>query len=257
MKKTIITTILASALLSFPCLGYAEYTDLDENAACYEAASRLKDFGIMGGYDDGTFRPNNAITRAEVARLVASALGFEQTTYDDYNSSDDAAITGQVFDIIDNSFPDVPSNHWANKYISFLVSEGAINGYEDGTFRPEDKITYAEIAKILVYITGYSSYANNAGGYPNGYMTYASNLKITDGISFSITDNAKRSDVAIMLNNTLDVPMVVISGYDFSNGTVQGIYEVLNGEGDQYQTLLTRLHDIYTVNVTVDDKGEN
>lgn len=254
MKKTIITTILATALLSFPCSGYAaEYTDLDESNECYTAASRLRDFGIMGGYEDGSFRPDKTITRAEVARLVTSALGVSLDTPQD---SIDTNLTSNI------TFSDVPAEYWASKYIAYLTLSGYLDGYEDGTFRPEDEISYAELTKILVDITGYSVYAEQSGGYPSGYIMYAASLGITEGVDFENSDNATRANAAIMLNNTLnntlDIPLVLVVGFEMNEaGIPYQVLEIQNGEGAQYQTLLTKLHDIYTVTVTTDDNSSD
>lgn len=147
-------------------------------------------------------------------------------------------------------FTDVPTEHWASKYIYFLVMEGAINGYDDGTFRPENTINYEELSKMLVCLTGYESYAENTGGYPNGYMSYAKSLGITNDLAFNNTDNVTRAHAAIMISKTLDVPLVVLSGYNFSGGKVTPILEVQDRDDGRYETLLTRLHDIYTVNAS-------
>lgn len=247
MKKRIISVILTSALFAFPCLGYAaEYTDLDKSNECYEAASRLRDFGIMGGYEDGSFRPDKTITRAEVARLVTSALGADKT-YEEY-----------LHQTPPYEFSDVPASHWAYKYITYLTISGWLDGYEDGTFRPDNEITYAELTKILVDITGYSIYAGPNGGYPSGYIISAASLGITEGVDFENNDNATRSDAAIMLNNALDVPLVLVVGFEMSEaGMPYQVYEVQDGEGAQYQTLLTKLHDIYKVNITAEDEITN
>lgn len=246
MKKRIMSAILASALFAFPCLGHAaEYTDLDKSNECYEAASRLKDFGIMGGYEDGSFRPDKTITRAEVARLITSALGADKT-YEEYITEGN------------NAFSDVPDTHWASKYISYLVANGTLEGYGDGTFRPDNEITYAELTKILVDITGYSVYGEQMGGYPSGYIMYAASLGITEGVNFENNDNATRSDAAIMLNNTLDVPLLLVVGFEMNEaGIPYQVLEVQDGEGAQYQTLLTKLHDIYKVNITAEDEITN
>ena len=254
IKKTIIALISTAAIMAIPCVSYASYSDLDEHSDCYEAASRLRDFGIMGGYEDGSFRPDKTITRAEVARLVTSALGandkISEYVTDTASSEADGIISG---DMPDYSFSDVPDTHWAHDYIWMLTAQGTLNGYGDGTFRPENEITYAEFIKILVNITGYTPYAEATGGYPQGYLSCAAILGITDGLIFLQQDNATRSDAAIMINNTLDVPILTVTGYDFSGPNPQPTYEVKNEAGGGYQTLLTKYHNIYAADITVDD----
>ena len=84
-------------------------------------------------------------------------------------------------------------------------------------------------------------------------MMYANNLGITEGLHFINTDNVTRSHAAMMLNKAIDVPVMVISGYTYSHDIAVPIYEIKNGDGDDYQTLLTMFHDIYTVSVTPDN----
>lgn len=91
------------------------------------AASR----GIVRGYPDGTFRPNDPVTRAEMAAMAAAAAGIAGKT------SSAAA------------FVDLPANHWASSYIHAFVANGQLNGYPDGTFRPNEKATRAQFAVFL------------------------------------------------------------------------------------------------------------
>jgi uncharacterized repeat protein (TIGR02543 family)/uncharacterized repeat protein (TIGR01451 family) len=105
------------------------FSDVPFDAWFSEAISTLADLGIIIGYGDGTFRPNNPITRAEFATLAAR---FDKL----------AAVEGIAFS-------DVPSAHWAAEYIHSAYAKGWVNGYEDGTFRPAQQITRAEVTKIV------------------------------------------------------------------------------------------------------------
>ena len=87
----------------------------------------MQQFGIIVGYQDGTFRPDAPVTRAEFAAIASR---FEKLT---------AGTKG---------FTDVPSTHWAAKYINFAATRGWVGGYPDGTFRPENPITRAEVAAV-------------------------------------------------------------------------------------------------------------
>lgn len=86
--------------------------------------------GFIKGYPDGTFRPQNQITRAEVAAMLSRILGTGSST--------------------GANFSDLPTNHWAYGYISAVVNAGLFNGYPDGTFRPDQSITRAELSKVMV-----------------------------------------------------------------------------------------------------------
>lgn len=232
MKK-IISIITAAAIMLSSLVCFADYSDLTSDDACYNAVGRLSDFGIMSGYEDGTFKPDKDVTRAETARLLCSAMNQEGIEEDLY-------------------FSDLPADYWAKKYIALMASLGYITGYDDNTFRPEKHVTYNEFIKMLISVLGYSVFAENIGGYPMGYIEYAKNNKITEGISFSGEENVKRREAAIMLNRALDVPIVIVDGYSAGlNGAMNPIYQTMNQTGNNYQTLLTYFHNIYTATGTI------
>ena len=94
----------------------------------------MSNMGVIKGYSDNTFRMNNPITRAE---FVTIAMKFY-----------DAEISGNA------KFVDVKSDFWAKPYIERAVAIGIINGYKDGSFKPDNPITRAEVAKVINRITG-------------------------------------------------------------------------------------------------------
>jgi subtilisin family serine protease len=107
----------------------AGYRDISKHWAKKEITKLTKE-GMIQGYKDYTFRPNQSITRAEVAALLVRKLDLTK------NAS-------QL------PFNDLTSDHWANSSISKAYQAGWIAGYEDGTFRPEAPITRAEMAVIV------------------------------------------------------------------------------------------------------------
>jgi len=104
------------------------YSDVTINKWFNNAISTLANGGILTGYADGTFKPNANITRAEFATM---AVRFFSSSYDG-----------------EDLFPDI-NKHWAKDYINTAAKEGIINGYEDGTFRPDQPITRAEAMTIV------------------------------------------------------------------------------------------------------------
>jgi len=90
--------------------------------------------GFIKGYPDGTFKPDNHITRAEFITLVNNAFNCRGKT--------------QI------SFKDVAEGTWYYDAISAAIAEGYINGYEDGTMRPNNPITRAEVGAIVSKIKG-------------------------------------------------------------------------------------------------------
>ncbi|MFC5452338.1 S-layer homology domain-containing protein [Paenibacillus aestuarii] len=96
--------------------------------------------GFVAGYEDGSFHPDANMTRAEFAALISKAFNF----------SAQSTSTAFVFSDVDNRF-------WANEAIIALVSHGIINGYEDGTFKPDKTITRAEIIAIICRLVNVSA----------------------------------------------------------------------------------------------------
>lgn len=87
----------------------------------------MQQFGIITGYSDGSFRPDAPVTRAEFAAIASR---FEKLTQGS------------------KSFTDVPNTYWAARYINFAATRGWVTGYSDGTFKPENPITRAEVAAV-------------------------------------------------------------------------------------------------------------
>lgn len=109
------------------------YPDVKDGAWFAEAVKVISTLNIANGYPDGTFKPNQAITRAEftaIATRFAEAKGGDVT------------------------FKDVPADYWAKDNIATAAAYGWINGYEDGTYRPANLITRAEAATIINHMLG-------------------------------------------------------------------------------------------------------
>lgn len=90
---------------------------------------------VVSGYPDGEFKPQNHLTRAEFATLICRFVKAEKST-------------------IENPFNDLDETHWAYENILSLVESGLIEGYEDGTFRPGNEITRAEVMTVINKILG-------------------------------------------------------------------------------------------------------
>jgi hypothetical protein len=85
--------------------------------------------GILQGYPDGSLRPNGQITRSELAAVIERGANEPKSG--------------------SNAFPDISADHWARGYIVSALAKGLINGYPDGTFRPDGAITRAEAVTII------------------------------------------------------------------------------------------------------------
>ena len=175
----------------------------------YEGAvSRLVALGIITGYEDGTFKPEKSITRAEFAKITCYLLGLQNAA----NLS-----KGKT------KFSDVPSDYWASGFINVVSEQGIIKGYQNGTFKPEAKITYAEAITMLVRSLGLAPVVDGKGIWPANYMTKASELGITEGLtSVSGTTFISRGNIAKLCWNTLTEDKWGVVEYTNENGIVYG-----------------------------------
>ncbi len=196
MKK-IFAALLAGTLL-LASASYAASGANDLLGTAYErSAYDLMALGIMQGYEDQTFRPFDEVTRAEMTAITVRMLGLEGVTM---------GLT---------DYSDVAEEHWASAYIGLSTSLGIISGYGDGSFRPEDNVTYEQAIKMLVCALGYKDIAEQEGGYPVGYWMIAFRLGITKGIGAEGTKPAIRGDIALFVTNAFDCkPLVMLSGGD-------------------------------------------
>lgn len=201
MKRILSIALCLCFLLSVAptALAQTDYTD---------AVTRVCSMGIMGNTEDGDFRAEDKITRAEFTTVICRMLA-----YDD--------IGGQ-----ETAFTDVLSSHWASGFISVAYDMGWINGNGDGTFLPEADITYGEAVKILVCMLNYNI-GKGEIEFPQGYMSIAASLGMTKnaaGVSEAIT----RAQTAVLIDNTLDVYPMEIK----SNGNIERkdktLFEILS-----------------------------
>lgn len=189
LKKTVAIVIALAMVLSMGvATSFAAFSDVPSTVNYAEAVNILSNLGIINGYEDGTFKPDNTITRAEVATIMVNALGYGETN-------------GETV------FSDVPADHWAAGYINTAYNNGIISGMGDGTFAPGANVTYEQVVRMIVSALGYTTLANQRGGYPTGYLSVASSNQITAGAVGRVGDPATRATVAKLLYNSLETPM--------------------------------------------------
>ena len=211
LKKVIALVCVFALALTTVAFG-ATYTDVAEDSAYYEAVETLNKLGIVTGYEDGTFKPEDGVTRAEMAALIARIQGYGET-------AKAAASTG---------FADVPASHWASGYIANAAGMGIINGYGDGNFGPEDPVLYEQAVKMVMATLGYTPFAEKNGGYPTGYLAAAQRYNVSLAVAnAAVGQEANRGTVAQLLENALDTPLMVQAGWN-TNGEVE--YKIAEGE---------------------------
>lgn len=139
LKKCIIMLAIGLLAYSINALAYSDVIDTDPYA---EAIGFITEQGIVRGYDDGTYRSNSKINRAEFTKIVVgAAFGYDSSQ--DPSGYDIYAPVGLIFS-------DIESGAWYIPYLRVAVENGVIEGYPDGTFKPADNINLVEAAKILV-----------------------------------------------------------------------------------------------------------
>lgn len=226
INKAAVATVLAASgiAISAPAVPTkaSGFTDLNANADYYKPVLELYNRGYISGYKDGTFRPNQAVTRGQAAKMLAQALNLNTASPKNPR------------------FSDVPTSNGFYKYIAALASAGIINGYSDQTFRPNEPITRNQMAKILTL--GYKfqqaaklthDFHDVAESNPNRfYIQTLYDLGITKGttqITYSPYGSVTRGQLATFIyraeNTSADAvkPVKEISSISGSSVYINGI----------------------------------
>jgi len=155
-KKIIFTAGIILLNVSAPVL-YAQtaqfFADVSSDSKFYTAIEYFKQKNVIQGYNDGTFRPNQEASRAEAIKIILLSSGVEV----------DTAITG------DPVFPDVLSTDWFYSYIKKAEEMDFVNGYSDGTYKPNQTQNIAETLKIVFLTKGITTdpVPENTAIYPD------------------------------------------------------------------------------------------
>lgn len=236
MKK-IISSITALILLAAMSLSaFAETTGIYSDFNLSEECPFLTLTDAISGYEDGTFRPDNTITRAEFIKCMT--IIYEGS----YGEQEKAEI----------NFSDLKKTHWAYDDIAKAVNIGFVSGYEDGTFRPDDTITYEQAITMIFTLLGYAPIAEMYGGYPTAFMSFGYYGKF---FKTSIKDRAyqiemndskaktavTRRDAAKMMHLMLFYPICEVTEYvtlESGDGLIPKY--ILGDEGELTNSLYTK-----------------
>lgn len=169
MTRAEMAQVLYNLLASYPTVSENYFSDVSTGAWYAKAVNTLVYLDVLSGYEDGTYQPNNQVTRAEFVTAVCKCFGLTSGA--------------------SNSFSDVGS-HWAVGYINAAVGKGWISGFEDNTFRPDANITRAQVTPILnkaLERTG-DGFASDAGtqefvDVPSGHWAYEHIAEAADPVS--------------------------------------------------------------------------
>jgi|GEM_PF-1359998 len=187
MKKkwvSALIVILALLTLSGSVLAYQDIKNPVEN----DAAQVMSSLGLLQPFSEDVFSQEPAMKRGEFAMLAVKMLGFDQPLL--YNT----------FTI----FPDVRSTLAEAPYINAAVRKyGILRGFPDGTFRPDETITYAQAITVYINMLGYTI-ADVGPFWPDNYLTKADRLGLSDGIELTANAPMPRSSAALLAWNLLN-----------------------------------------------------
>jgi len=171
-----------------------QFGDVVQGSTFYADIMNLTSAGAISGYADNTFRPGATVTRGQLAKMVAVAFAVSNN-----------AVSGQAH------FSDVPVGSTFYPYIEALYVNGLVSGYGDGTFKPNEAVTRAQVAKIVVRASGLAlenpaqpSFSDVPAG--STYYTYVETAKANGILSgypdgtFHPSDSATRGQIAKLVN---------------------------------------------------------
>ena len=183
----VLLLIVAVTCIALPVSANQVFSDLTSEHWCYNKIIDFEQKGFVCGYEDGTFKPDQIITRAEYVKIVNNFFGYELETDKDCG------------------FEDISSGDWFYPYVNEAVERGYIKGYEDGTFRPEEPIRRQEATVILSRILGIDDEK-----YPENHL---------DGLA-QYSDGKEIEDWAYQAVHSYSV-------YNFINGYEDGSLRIL------------------------------
>ncbi len=215
MKKVLSLVLVIAMVLSSMSFAFAG-TFEDVTGDYEDAINALVGLGIVTGYEDGTYRPDKVVTRAEMAKLMVEILGY-----------------GDLVAGAKSNFTDT-QGHWADQWIAIAAGRGIVIGTGDGKFAPDRTVSYDEVLTMIVRGLGYTDNSNEIKSmtWPTNFKVKAAELGITDGVKMSAA-GADRGGVAQALFNALDSTLVSVN----TDGDV--VY--LKDAGNDYAPLLSRI----------------
>lgn len=238
LKKTLSLVLVAVMMLGILTIGagaaFTDQADVDYT----EAVDVLSAVGVLAGFEDGSFKPDEILTREQAAKIIAYIMIGK--------SAADALTTSTA------PFTDVPASRWSAGYIAFCVSQGIINGYGDGTFGPADTLTGFQFAKMLLCALGYGKNDEFVGSnWTIEVAKLAIPLEIFSGnVEGASNSPCTREAAALYAFNAMTKCMTV--NYSDILGTYySGTNAFGNPDFDFKYTLANRVHELSREPATV------
>lgn len=158
----------------------------------------LYEKGAVSGYGDGTFGPNDPVTRGQIMKMALEAFG-----------QDTSAATG-------SNFTDVSTTDWFNEYVATGTAIGIVKGYDDGTFKPEKTVTRGEALKIILEAAGFTDLSDTTGNFSDvdavrdwfaKYTAFAKKAGFVSGYSdgtFRGNQGITRAEACVIIQKVID-----------------------------------------------------
>ncbi len=219
MKKVLSLVLVLAMVLSSMSFAFAGAFEDVADTDYAKAVETLTALGVVTGYEDGTYRPDKTITRAEMAKLMVITLGYGDL------------VAGSKSNFTDTQ------GHWADAYIALAAGKGIVVGTGDGKFAPDRTVSYDEVYTMLVRGLGYTDNCNELKGmtWPTNFKVKAAELGITKNVAMSTT-GADRGGVAQAIYNALEATLVTVD----TDGNVKYIVD----KNDNGKELLSRIADL-------------
>ena len=235
MKKLLAMVLALVMTLSLAVSANAAFKDVKDIDETYaEAVEVLTGMKVFKGYEDGSFLPKNAITRAEVAAIVYRiyTTDVKDTYVKNYETY--------------NKFADMAGAGWAKGYIGYCANAALVKGYPDGNFKPSGNVTGYEVLAMILLAVGYDQKNEFTGAdWALHVAEIAERQGILDNVKgVDLNAPATREVVAELLFQSINVPMVT---YTAAFG-----YQNVNLTADKKDSILAKNETLGSKNFELD-----
>lgn len=225
MKKVLSLVLVIAMVLSSMSFAFAS-TFEDVTGDYTKAIETLTALGVVTGYEDGTYRPEKTVTRAEMAKLIVEILGYGDL------------VAGSKSNFTDTQ------GHWADAWIALAAGKGLVVGTGDGKFTPDRTVSYDEAITMVVRALGYTDTCNELKNmtWPTNFKVKAAELGLTKDVKLA-TSGADRGGVAQLLYNALTATLVTVNS---DGDVVKATTQTTDSQGKvvvEYTELLSRIAD--------------
>ena len=232
LKRALSLTLASVMLLGMMVVGAgaAGFPDVDDENNV-EAIEVLNAVDVIRGYDNGDFGPDDLVTRAQMAVIMANLLNLDYQYYE-----------------ATCPFTDVPA--WARGYVGACYAKGITSGYSATIYGPNDGITPVQAASMMMRALGYFKYSQDySAGFEVATVSQGTQVGIFEGVGSSATAQMTRNQVAQMALNALKSEMVTFTGTPGIevNGVVVGYraeYTARTSTESKYQSIERRTSDV-------------